>query len=133
MRHPNPRFPIERADIERVVRRFYDVGPELDVIGPQIKWELETYGQEFVEKVIDFWVEVILYDNITVVPAMQMGEASRRSRIDSTDVWFAELGKVMDAELNPIQSAAWKSLQQGVFTTVMGIMREQLASHSKRS
>ena len=133
MRKPNPRFPIEREDIERVMRRFYRVGPTLDIIGPQIEWELETYGEQLVDKIIEFWVEVILYNNINFVPTMQMSERSRRSRIDHTHVWFAELGKIMDEELNSIQAVAWQSLQQGVFTNVMHLMRQQMASESKRS
>lgn len=123
MRQPNPRFPIEREDIERVIRRFYREGPGFDVIGDQIRWEMETFGDEIVDAVADFWCEVILYNNITVVPSMQMAESSRKCRIENTEIWFAALGEIMEKELTPLQAAAWGSLQQGVFTTVLSSMR----------
>ena len=126
MSKPSPKFPIEREDIERVIYRLYHEGHEFDIIGPQIAWEMRTFGDEIVEAVCEFWCQVILYNNLDVMPSMQLAESSRRSRIKHAEYWLAAVDTILKEELTPLQAAAWSNLQHSLLGTLFENLRKNL-------
>ena len=123
MAHGRPRFPISEEEIRRVFERFYREGTDLPVIGAQIAWEFEHYGDAILDTVIEYWVQIIVHDNIAFEPSMALPVSSIKSRTEDTEYWIKGAFAIMREELTPLQVASWETLMNGRLTQKLKNMR----------
>lgn len=123
MAHGRPRFPISEEEIRRVFERFYRESTDLPVIGAQIAWEFEHYGDAILDTVIEYWVQIIVHDNIAFEPSMALPASAIKSRTEDTEYWIKGAFAIMREELTPLQVASWETLMNGRLTQKLKNMR----------
>lgn len=104
-----PRFDITRAQIERVVARFYAAVRADATLGPVFAVHVTDWPAHEA-RVADFWANTILherrYDGTPVEAHVRAGNV----RPGMFSVWLALFDTVLRAELAPRQAAAWSAL-----------------------
>ncbi|EBA07139.1 group III truncated hemoglobin [Sagittula stellata] len=103
------KFPVTRADIERVVAAFYARVRVHPGLGPVFAVHVEDWPTHEA-RVADFWANAILgerrYDGNPVRVHQQAGNV----RPGMFETWLALFDQVLQAELTPEQALAWSAL-----------------------
>ena len=104
-----PRFDITRAQIERVVARFYERVRAHPGLGPVFAEHVDDWPAHEA-RITRFWANAILHErDYDGAPAAVHARAGNvKPGMFST--WLALFDEVLAAELRPDQAAAWSAL-----------------------
>ncbi len=104
-----PKFDITRADIARVVARFYALIREHPGLGPVFATHVRDWPTHEA-KVTDFWANAILNERVYDGSPMQAHMQAGNVRPGMFETWLALFDKVLSLELTAQQAAAWSAL-----------------------
>jgi hemoglobin len=104
-----PRFPVDRRDINRVVEKFYArvrQDPELSpIFGNHV-----TDWSPHEAKIAGFWANAILGDRSYSGNPMQVHMAAGDVRPEHFETWLSLFDQVISEELTPEVAVAWSAL-----------------------
>ncbi len=104
-----PRFDITRAQIERVVAKFYKAIRRHPGLGPVFAAHVTDWTRHEA-KIANFWANSILHERCYDGSPMAAHVAARNVRPGMFSTWLDLFDSVLRAELNPDQAAAWSAL-----------------------
>jgi len=104
-----PRFPVTRAEIERVVAAFYAAVRAHPGLGPVFAVHVTDWPAHEA-KVADFWANSILHERCYDGSPMAAHVKARNVQPGMFSIWLALSDAVLARELPPAQAAAWSDL-----------------------
>ena len=104
-----PRFPVTRAEIERVVAAFYAAVRAHPGLGPVFAVHVTDWPAHEA-KVADFWANSILHERCYDGSPMAAHVKARNVQPGMFSIWLTLFDAVLARELPPAQAAAWSDL-----------------------
>lgn len=104
-----PRFDITRAEIERVVAKFYAQIREHPGLGPVFAAHVTDWPAHEA-KIASFWRNAILNERVYDGSPMAAHVAAGNVRPGMFEPWLRTFDKVLVEELDPLQARAWSAL-----------------------
>jgi hemoglobin len=104
-----PRFDITRAEIQRVVTRFYAAVRAHPGLGPVFAVHVDDWPAHE-EKVTRFWANTILHERSYDGSPMMAHIKAGNVKPGMFSTWLALFDRVLEEELHPDQAAAWSAL-----------------------
>lgn len=105
----DPRFPIAKDEISRVVQAFYAAIRSHPGLGPIFNKHVTDWPSHE-EKIIRFWSNAILFERCYNGNPMQKHHETNDVRPQHFEVWLALFDSVLRRELAPETAAAWSAL-----------------------
>ena len=109
MTDPMAKFPVTRAEIERVVARFYERIRAHPGLGPVFAVHVEDWPSHEA-RVADFWANAILSERSYDGNPVAVHRGAGNVRPGMFDTWLAIFDQVLAQELSDTQAQAWSAL-----------------------
>lgn len=104
-----PRFDVTRADIARVVARFYTQVRAHPMLGPVFAVHISDWPPHE-EKITRFWCNAILHDRVYDGNPMMVHKQAGNVQPGMFSTWLGLFDSVLQDELDPAQAAGWSEL-----------------------
>ena len=104
-----PRFEITRAEIEQVVRVFYEAARRHPGLGPVFAVHVTDWPAHEA-KVVDFWANSILHERVYDGSPMAAHVNAGNVKPGMFSTWLDLFDSVLQTELSTDKAAAWSEL-----------------------